>query len=102
MCRASSASISDIFSIFRLDVHVAAKNTKHCPLLQIYFKVGMDRRQQRIEDKALLLGIDSVNGLDHPLVQFLLKPSFLGFCSETKNVGSYFKNNSYHKLVSLS
>lgn len=35
------------------------------------------QRQQRIEDKAILLGIDSINGLDHPLIQFFLKSSFL-------------------------
>lgn len=43
MCRASYASISNTFTVFRLGEHVGAKNIKHCPLLQIYVKVGMDK-----------------------------------------------------------
>lgn len=43
MCRASYGSMSDIFTVFRLNVHLGAKNTTHFPLLQIYVKVGMDK-----------------------------------------------------------
>lgn len=73
-------------------VHAGVTNIKH-PLLNSIVPSVADLcqswRKERTEDKNILLSIDSINGLDHPLIQLLLKPSFLRFRSEMKN-GSYF------------
>lgn len=76
MGRASYTSIGDTFTVFRRGMHVGAKTIKHC-LCSHLCQSWNGQRQQRIEDKAILLGIDAINGLDHPLIQFFLKSSFL-------------------------